>query len=193
MQQLRATMDLDSAPGCAREVLDSVPPVIWFIRREMRAFRKDLSLAQFRTLALVQRQPAASLSAVSEHLGSSLPTASRIVQGLVEQGLLKRQGCPEDRRQLSLLISERGEAVLRSAWEGTQGRLTERFDKLTSEQRRAISKAMVLLKQVFGALGLSEIVQVANHDVRPLPAAAVPPTNESLNQPPLNQPLVQSA
>src|SRR5208283_3192855 len=100
MQQLRATMDAVSAEGCAREVLDAIPPVVWFIRREMRVFRKDLSLAQSRTLALIQRQPCASLSAVSDHLGSSLPTASRIVQGLVEQGLLVRKGCPDDRRQL---------------------------------------------------------------------------------------------
>src|SRR5580700_10156635 len=102
MQPLRITTDSESGTDCALDLLDAVPPVIWFIRREMRAFRKGLSLPQFRTLSLINRQPAASLSAVADHLGASLPTASRMVQGLVAQGLLARKGCREDRRQLAL-------------------------------------------------------------------------------------------
>jgi DNA-binding MarR family transcriptional regulator len=162
-------MDAVSAEGCAREVLDSVPPIIWFIRREMRVYRKGMSLAQFRTLALIQRQPRASLSAVSDHLGSSLPTASRIVQGLVEQGLLARKGCPDDRRQLALAITERGETVLKTAWSGTQGRLKEKLDTLSPEQRQGITEAMQSLKGIFGALGLCEILgpECENEDSSP--------------------------
>jgi DNA-binding MarR family transcriptional regulator len=164
MQQLRATIEKETARDCAREVLDSVPPVIWFIRREMRVFRKGLSLPQFRTLSLVHRQPTASLSAVAEHLGASLPTASRLVQGLVQQGLLKREGCPGDRRQLSLGITERGESVLQTAWAGTQGRLAEQFEKLDPADRQAVTEAMAVLKNIFGALGLPDSPRTAAKD-----------------------------
>jgi DNA-binding MarR family transcriptional regulator len=156
MQQLRETIEKETARDCAREVLDTVPPVIWFIRREMRVFRKGLSLPQFRTLSLVHRQPSASLSAVAEHLGSSLPTASRMVQGLVQQGLLKRDGCPGDRRQLSLALTERGELVLQTAWAGTQGRLAEQFEKLSPADRQVVTEAMAVLNEIFGALGLPD-------------------------------------
>jgi DNA-binding MarR family transcriptional regulator len=161
MQQLRPTTidnGSNTAQGCAREVLDAVPPVIWFIRREMHAFRKGLSLAQFRTLALVQRQPAASLSAVAEHLGCSLPTASRLVQGLVDKELLGRQGCPGDRRQLALAITQHGEEVLTTAWGGTQDRLQSQIEKLSPEQRKAVAQAMRSLKTVFGAMGLGDFL-----------------------------------
>jgi DNA-binding MarR family transcriptional regulator len=163
MQQLRATTEGGSAQSCAREVLDTVPPVVWFIRREMRVFRKELSLVQFRTLVLVNKNPAASLSAIADHLGSSLPTASRLVQGLVEQGLLARQGCPEDRRQLALAITDSGRAVLHTAWAGTQRRLAEQLKVLSPDQRQAVIDAMGLLKSVFGSLGLTEAQPAATN------------------------------
>jgi len=156
MQQLRPTTDSATAQQCARELLDTLPPVVWFIRREIRGYRKELSLAQLRTLALVYRQPGASLSEVSEFLGSSLPTASRIVQGLVEQHLLARQGCPGDRRQLSLAITPTGSTVLTSAWAVAQERLGRKIESLSTADRQSVTQAMHLMKKIFGALGVPD-------------------------------------
>ncbi|HUB25886.1 MAG TPA: MarR family transcriptional regulator [Tepidisphaeraceae bacterium] len=141
---------------CAREVLDSVPPVIWFIRREMRAFRHGTSLAQFRALAFVHRSPKVCLSGLAEHVGASLPTTSRLVQGLVKKGLLKRTGCTDDRRLLALAITESGEEVLNSAYSGTQNRLTDELKKLSTSERQNVEEAMRSLKELFGSVGLCE-------------------------------------
>ena len=92
MQSLPLATNRHSAGDCATDLLDSVPPVIWFIRRQMRDHRHGLSLPQLRVLAKVHSQPTASLSAVAEHVGASLPTASRLVNGLVAKGLLARAG-----------------------------------------------------------------------------------------------------
>jgi DNA-binding MarR family transcriptional regulator len=156
MQPLPMTIDADPTDDCALEVLDAVPPVIWFIRREIRAYRKGLSLPQFRALAVIHRRPSASLSVVADHLGVSLPTASRVVNGLVEQGLLARKACAEDRRQLSLVIAPAGQTVLHTAWSATQDRLTDQLRSLSPGQRRSIAQAMKALKEVFGAMGLTE-------------------------------------
>src|SRR6478672_7299944 len=104
MQSLRVATNSASTPAseCARELLDALPPVTWFMRRTMRSYRKGLSLPQFRALVLIDREPAVSLSAVADHLGVSLPTASRTVAGLVRKGLLSREGCRTDRRQCEL-------------------------------------------------------------------------------------------
>ena len=81
----------------------------------MRSHRKGLSLPQFRTLAMVDQQPAASLSAVAAHLGCSLSAASRCVGGLVDRGFLARTGCHADRRQMALTMTARGRAVLQAS------------------------------------------------------------------------------
>jgi hypothetical protein len=56
---------------CAREVMETVPLVMRFIRTEMRSRRApSLSVPQFRVLTFLSRRPGAPLSSVAEHLGS---------------------------------------------------------------------------------------------------------------------------
>src|SRR3954467_6157218 len=90
-------LDPESPQRCASEILDALPPVMRFVRKHMRSHRtKGLSLPQFRTLALLRSVPSANLSAVAEFLGASLPTASRIVSGLVSKRLLQRHEHSDD-------------------------------------------------------------------------------------------------
>jgi DNA-binding MarR family transcriptional regulator len=135
---------------CAREVLDATPPIIWFLRRQMRTHRGGLSLAQFRSLIRVSRHPNTSLSNVAEHLGASLPTASRIMAGLVDKGLLLRHGCRWDRRQVSLELTPRGRDVLETARKATQQCMEHELSGLSRADRSTLIKGMTILKGIFG-------------------------------------------
>jgi MarR family transcriptional regulator for hemolysin len=154
MQQLSQAINGDKPDVCALEVLDGVLPAIWFIRRQMRKYRKGLSLPQFRALVLIDRHPAVCLSTIAEHLGASLPTVSRIVSGLVDRELVSRQECRDDRRQMALAITLKGREVLKSAWAGTQEKLAEELIHLNPDQRATVAEAMRLLKQTFGKVSL---------------------------------------
>jgi len=130
--------------------------MIWFIRAQMRPHRKGLSLPQFRALVFVDREPAASLSTVADHLSASLPTTSRLIAGLVNKGLVARKGCCDDRRQLELAITPRGREVLDNAWASVQKRMEAELDPLTDAQRKAVYEAMKIVQGVFGSLELPD-------------------------------------
>jgi DNA-binding MarR family transcriptional regulator len=149
MQSLSETTKAADIEACAREVLESSPPIAWFIRRNMRSHRGGLSLAQFRSLIRVNRPPAASLSDVAEHLGASLPTTSRIVQGLVDKGLLSRAGCRWDRRQITLELTAKGRDMLQTARKATQESMQAELTKLTGPQRQSVIKVMRMLRELF--------------------------------------------
>jgi DNA-binding MarR family transcriptional regulator len=153
MQLLPQANNLISVSECAHELLDSVGPVNRFIRQRMCALQKDLSLPQFRTLVCVDHGPEASLSAVAHFLGSSMPTASRIVAGLVQKGLLIRRGCA-DRRQVSLELTDRGRALMERAWAGAQATMEAKIQSLDGTERAQVVSAMRVLKGVFGSAGL---------------------------------------
>jgi len=132
-------------------MLDGLPQVMWFIRREMRRHRtRGMSIPQFRTLVLIDDQPTVSLSAVAENLGSSLPTASRIVSGLVNKGLLTRETCAADRRQCSLRLTGTGRAALNAGRRATQERLSAELAGLGERERAVVAEAMQSLNRVFG-------------------------------------------
>ncbi len=152
MQRLSVTTNgaAASADRCAAALLDALPAVMWFIRRDMRQRRAaGLSVPQFRVLAHLRRCPAASLYTVAEKLGSSLPTISRIVSGLVAHGLVSRQECAADRRRLSLCLTKRGEAVLETAWSGTQAAVAEKLAQLPEADRETLARALLVLNEVF--------------------------------------------
>jgi DNA-binding MarR family transcriptional regulator len=134
---------------CAAEVFEAVPPVIWYLRRQMRAQRKGLSIPQFRALYLIQAQPAANLSAVAEHLGISLPATSRLIGGLQTRGLVQRRDRKDDRRQLELAITARGAGVLSAARAATLASMREELSGLDNVQRELVVRAMRLLRGVF--------------------------------------------
>lgn len=153
MQLLSSTTECDVAPTAsdsAAALLDALPAVMWFVRRQMRSRRAaGLSVPQFRVLVHLDRCPARSLLSVAESLGSSLPTVSRIVSGLVARGLVARAADTHDRRRLALHLTDAGRAELVAAWSGTQQAVAERLAELSPADRATITRAFTLLGQVF--------------------------------------------
>lgn len=128
--------------------------MMWHIRRSMQGHRGGLSMPQFRAMVKISNEPSVSLSCVAEHLAFSLPTTSRIITGLVSKGFLKRQDNADDRRQMSLGITARGQSVLSEAWSAAQESMAEELKRYTPEQRATVVEAMQLVKGMFGSLGL---------------------------------------
>jgi DNA-binding MarR family transcriptional regulator len=151
--QLLSSANKSSGTTCAQEVLEAAPTLVWYIRLHMRKHRQGLSVPQFRALVKVRDVPAVSLSVVADHLGASMPTASRIVGKLVERGLLTRSGCADDRRQVALHLTERGRAVVDAAHEATRAQLESDFAGLSAADRGRVRETMIILKSLFESLG----------------------------------------
>jgi DNA-binding MarR family transcriptional regulator len=141
-----------SSDICAQQILDVAPPVVRAIRQMFRSHGlAGLSVPQFRILALLNFSPAASLSLVAEYLGSSLPAASRMVNGLVAKKLVARCVCDRDRRQISLKMTNKGQAAYRNSRRGARGQLAQSVSGLSPAQRRRVCDAMELLGDIFGS------------------------------------------
>jgi DNA-binding MarR family transcriptional regulator len=139
-----------SPDTCAQEVLEVVPVVMRTIRAELRRHRTaDLSIPQFRTLAFIDRNADASLSDVAEHIGLTLPSISKIVEGLVVRKFVTRQTHPVDRRRLTLALTARGLTALQTSREAARACLAEDLASLTERQRETITQAMEILRPVF--------------------------------------------
>ena len=139
-----------SPAECAREVLDTMPLIMRTLRSEMRSHRTpDLTVPQFRTLMFLHRHTGASLSDVADHMGLTLPSMSKVVDGLVARGLVARQTPPEDRRRVSLTLTASGQVTLQSARTATQACLAEALKTLSEAQRTSIIDAMRALRPLF--------------------------------------------
>ncbi len=139
-----------SPEDCAHEILDVVPLVMRQIRSELRRYGpRDLSMPQFRTLLFLDRNKGASLSEVAEHIGLTLPSTSSMIDGLVTRGLAKRETHSHDRRRMTLTLTDRGEAALKSARDATIAYLAGRVKQLPLNGRANIIRALQTLRPIF--------------------------------------------
>src|SRR5262249_19249189 len=110
-----------------------------FFTRMMTALARTqqdeaLSVAQIATLFLVDQESSLRMSALSERLGLSLSATSRMADGLVERGLLRRDEDPEDRRARVLTLAPEGRAVV--------DRMSEERMSVVQEVARSIPESM---------------------------------------------------
>ncbi len=70
-----------------------------------------LGLAQWAVLVSIWRNGALSVKDIAELTGNAPPAASRIVERMVQAGLLLRHPDPVDRRAVVVDLSDRGEAL----------------------------------------------------------------------------------
>lgn len=138
-----------SVDECANEVLEVVPLMMRLIRSQMRSHRTpDLSVPQFRALAFLERHEGASLSDVAGHMGLSLPSMSKLIDGLVTRGLVARQTSFNDRRCLTLALTASGRSTLEVARQGAVSYLKEQVATLSPAERAIIVQAMQILRRV---------------------------------------------
>jgi DNA-binding MarR family transcriptional regulator len=145
-------IDQGSRDECAGFVLDVVPPISRAIRKMMRQHRlAGLSVPQFRALGLLSFSPQASLSCVADYIGSSLPAASRMIDGLVSKKLVARKECSHDRRQISLVLTPPGLSAFLESRHAAQRQLTERLAGLSENKKKSVIEAMRWLGEIFGS------------------------------------------
>lgn len=136
---------------CSAKLLADVPPVMWFIRRQVALHRaKGLSISQYRVLCIVSRGGGESLSDVAENLGIGLPMVSKLVTRLVARGLLVREEAEGDRRRRRLVLSAKGKKYVDSSHEAIRAGISEKLSGLTREECDRVIEAMSILERVFG-------------------------------------------
>jgi DNA-binding MarR family transcriptional regulator len=134
----------------AQELMDTAPQIVQTIRVEMRRGRgSDISIPQFRAMRFIQVNPDLSLSHLAEHLGLTLPSVSKLVDGLVKQKLVTRKASTADRRKLTLILTQAGALIVDSARAEARVNLAQKLKDLSEADLKTISQAMQLLRPTF--------------------------------------------
>jgi DNA-binding MarR family transcriptional regulator len=135
---------------CAREVMETVPLVMRFIRTEMRSRRApSLSVPQFRVLTFLSRRPGAPLSSVAEHLGVARSTASAMVDRLVRRKLVSRTTHPEERRSVVLTLTPAGTQHLQHVRAAASTRMAKVLAGLPAADLLQATQGLTLLGNAF--------------------------------------------
>ena len=120
------------------------------IRANVRRHRgPEMSVPQFRTMAFIGRNKGAALSDVAAHLGLTLPSSSKLVEGLVAAKLATREVHSQDRRCVVLALTSAGQKRYEAARRKARDFLAEKLVSLGGDERERMLEATRTLKAIF--------------------------------------------
>jgi long-chain acyl-CoA synthetase len=101
----------------------------------------DLSLAQYRLLGNLSDGPSQA-STLAERLIVSRPSVTALADGLVERGLVTRQGVEGDRRRVMHVLTPAGKVMLGDADRAIEARLENLASEIGEPDRRRAYKGL---------------------------------------------------
>ena len=102
-------------------------------------------LSALSVLAFAGPMSLAELAAAQE---VKAPTMSRIVEGLVKEGLVTREADPANRRKVRIAATDEGRRRLEAGREGQVRALRERLRRLADSEQRALARGVEVLERV---------------------------------------------
>jgi DNA-binding MarR family transcriptional regulator len=147
---------LSDAPAlvCAQRLMDVVPHVMQAFREEMRHHRAaEMSVPEFRTLSYIQRHEGTSITAITDHLGLSKASLSKIVARLEERSLIRRASDKADKRHHVLSLTAQGRRTLEEVERATLRSIAGRLTHLSPKDLALIVTALDLLQPAFELSG----------------------------------------
>ncbi len=108
----------------------------------------DITVGQFHVLRQI-RYGANSVSKLADAKHTSRPAVSRVVDVLVNQGLVARTQNPADRRNVQLSLTENGASLMDELFSNTRQWMAGKLAVLSEDELEAILIAGEALKRAF--------------------------------------------
>jgi DNA-binding MarR family transcriptional regulator len=139
-----------TSDAVTRQLLKVVPAMMRAIRKKWKkGLVSGVTDSQFHILMAIRNNPGASLLEISQHLGQTPPSTSASVEELVAKQLVTRESSAEDRRKITLVLTNSGETTLQEIFEYSQKELAPYIIPLTQAELETVFQALVLLEPLF--------------------------------------------
>jgi DNA-binding MarR family transcriptional regulator len=145
-----------SPTASAEDFLVAFETLAQAVRRARGAVAQDtpgrLTLSQYSLLLPLAGADTARVSDLAAGAAIAPSTASRILDALERRAIVRRTRSVEDRRGVTVTLTERGRSALDQQHEWMRSRQLEFFDGLPGEERRLVSDLLVRLASLIDEL-----------------------------------------
>ena len=116
----------------------------WLLNNQAAFLKKhDLTSAQFNILRILRGQypNPASINLLKERMLDKMSDTSRLVERLKQKDLVDRKICPDDRRRVEVVITEKGLKVLEEI-DKHDDEIDQVFKKLNLSEARTVNQLL---------------------------------------------------
>jgi DNA-binding MarR family transcriptional regulator len=109
-----------------------------------------MSLSRCQVLVEIGRSGGLSLVDLAARMGLEKSSVSRLVDGLVEDGLAERRESSLDRRYLVIGLTPEGKARFLDIEERMEAFMGQVWERLPEERRKVVLESLRMLEEAFG-------------------------------------------
>ena len=117
-------------------------------RRLRQEAGDDLSPSSMAALATIERRGPLTPSELAEYEGIKRPTATRVLQRLLEAGLIERTADPTDGRSAVVSVTRDGAALLKKLRSRKNAYLAQRLRELPDDDVKTLERAAEVLERL---------------------------------------------
>ena len=134
------TQTIRAQQSTAQALVDEMGPLMATERAAFAAHchERSISMAHVFVMSKIDMHGSMPMSRVAELIGSGLPTATGLVNRMVERGFVRREQDPRDRRVVLVSLTEAGAAEVRDLHEARQRRMAAAIAQLSNRQQESL-------------------------------------------------------
>jgi DNA-binding MarR family transcriptional regulator len=118
--------------------------------RSLSAIEGDVTLSQYRALVLLGSRGTQNVGALADALGIHASTATRLCDRLLAKGLIVRSTTPENRREVTVALSEQGVALVRGVTKSRRQEIREIVSRIAPAERQKLVLAFEAFTEAAG-------------------------------------------
>jgi len=113
----------------------------------------DITMPQTKIMLILYIHGPARMSDIASELDVTLPTATSLVERLVEKNYVLRETLPEDRRVVLCRLSEAGQEAISQIWQSARRRSKELLEAMDASKLELFVEALEAMHQAALAEG----------------------------------------
>jgi len=136
----------------ATKMFEVIPPFMSFMRAEVRNCAGDsLSIPQFRVLANINRGINHVVD-IAFHHGVSQPSMTKLVNNLVERGLIHKEHDSKDRRLINLYLTNEGRQLFTRIRKQANEKISIEIDKLSKADQEELAQSLLSIETILNKI-----------------------------------------
>ncbi len=131
-----STRHIDGSKTVPEDLIDALlrasRVLVAIAAKSLAETSNEVTLAQYRSMVVLSECGSATVVKLSDAVGVTPPTATRMCDRLLKKGLISREVSKDDRREMNLQLTERGRELI---------------DKVARERHTAINELLAKLPE----------------------------------------------
>ena len=112
----------------------------------------NLNHSHFHILAVLKKEGQQPISEVAKKLFISTPNMTKLLNKLIDEGMIERIPGEKDRRIININLTEKGSTYLKSSFLEIQSSLKDKISSLPDEKLDKLNDSLITLKEVLNEI-----------------------------------------